>query len=70
MIERFRPDPVRYGRDERFRLFHLVEDVIDRRLQLRSRAAYAKQMIRKKLRGHKQYVAKHGDDMPEVCDWK
>ena len=50
--------------------FHLVGDVIDRLPQLGSRAAYAKQAIREKLLEHKQYIATHGDDMPEVRDWK
>ncbi|HNV27310.1 MAG TPA: phosphoketolase family protein [Nitrospira sp.] len=50
--------------------FHLVGDVIDRLPQLGSRAAYAKQAIREKLLEHKQYIAMHGDDMPEVRDWK
>jgi xylulose-5-phosphate/fructose-6-phosphate phosphoketolase len=44
--------------------------VIDRLPQLGSRAAYAKQAIREKLLEHKQYIAMHGDDMPEVRDWK
>ena len=50
--------------------FHLVGDVIDRLPQLGSAAAYAKQAIREKLLDHKQYVYEHGDDMPEVRDWK
>jgi xylulose-5-phosphate/fructose-6-phosphate phosphoketolase len=50
--------------------FHLVADVIDRLPQLGSRAAYAKQAIQNKLLEHKQYIAEHGDDMPEIRDWK
>ncbi len=50
--------------------FHLVGDVIDRVPALGSRAAYLKQAIRDKLLDHKQYIDKHGDDMPEVHDWK
>jgi xylulose-5-phosphate/fructose-6-phosphate phosphoketolase len=50
--------------------FHLVEDVIARVPQLGSRAAYVKQAVREKLVDHKNYVRKHGDDMPEVRDWK
>jgi xylulose-5-phosphate/fructose-6-phosphate phosphoketolase len=49
--------------------FHLVADVIDRVPQLGARAAYAKQAIRDKLIEHKQYIAEHGDDMPEVSNW-
>jgi xylulose-5-phosphate/fructose-6-phosphate phosphoketolase len=50
--------------------FHLVGDVIDRVPGLAERAAYAKQAIRDKLIDHKQYIAKHGDDMPEVAGWR
>ncbi len=50
--------------------FHLVADVIDRVPQLGSKAAYAKQAIRDKLIEHKQYVTKHGEDLPEVRNWK
>ena len=49
--------------------FHLVGDVIDRVPKLGSLAAYAKQSVRHKLIEHKEYVSKHGDDMPEVRDW-
>jgi xylulose-5-phosphate/fructose-6-phosphate phosphoketolase len=50
--------------------FHLVADVIDRVPALRARAAYAKQAIRDKLIEHKHYVAKHGEDMPEIEEWR
>ena len=50
--------------------FHLVGDVIDRVPQLGARAAYAKQAIRDKLIEHKQYIAKHGEDMPEIQGWR
>jgi xylulose-5-phosphate/fructose-6-phosphate phosphoketolase len=50
--------------------FHLVGDVIDRVPQLGPKAAYAKQAIRDKLIEHKQYIAKHGEDLPEIRNWK
>jgi xylulose-5-phosphate/fructose-6-phosphate phosphoketolase len=50
--------------------FHLVDDVIDRVPKLATRAAYAKQAIRDKLLEHKQYIARYGDDMPEIKDWR
>jgi xylulose-5-phosphate/fructose-6-phosphate phosphoketolase len=34
------------------------------------RAAYAKQAIRDKLIEHKEFIARHGDDMPEITGWK
>ena len=49
--------------------FHLVSDVIDRVPQLGARAAYAKQAIRDKLIEHSEYIARHGDDMPEISGW-
>jgi xylulose-5-phosphate/fructose-6-phosphate phosphoketolase len=50
--------------------FHLAGDAIDRLPQLGAKAAYVKQALRDKLIEHKQYIAKHGEDMPEVRDWK
>ena len=50
--------------------FHLVNDVIDRVPKLGARAAYAKQAIRNKLIDHKQYIARYGDDMPEISGWR
>ena len=50
--------------------FHLVGDVIDRVPALGPRAAYVKQALRDKRIEHTEYIARHGDDMPEVRDWK
>ncbi len=50
--------------------FHLVGDVIDRVPALGARAAYSKQFIRDKLIDHKSYICKHGEDLPEVRNWK
>jgi xylulose-5-phosphate/fructose-6-phosphate phosphoketolase len=50
--------------------FSLVSDVIDRVPKLGERAAYAQQAIREKLIDHRQYIAQHGDDMPEIRDWR
>src|SRR5262245_40522288 len=50
--------------------FHLVEDVIDRVPQLSARAAKAKQAIGDKRIEHKQYIARHGEDMPEMREWR
>ena len=50
--------------------FHLVDDVIDRVTGLGGEAAYVKQEIFDKLVEHKHYIQTHGDDMPEIRDWK
>jgi len=50
--------------------FHLVGDVIDRAPRLASRAAYAKQALRDALLEHQQYIARYGDDMPAIRDWR
>jgi xylulose-5-phosphate/fructose-6-phosphate phosphoketolase len=50
--------------------FHLAADVIDRVPALGPRAAHAKQAIRDKLIEHKRYIAQHGQDLPEIRNWK
>ncbi|MBU0661751.1 phosphoketolase family protein [Patescibacteria group bacterium] len=49
---------------------HLVGDVVDYVLKLKNKAAYIKQMIRDKLVQHKEYIRKHGQDMPEIREWQ
>ena len=50
--------------------FHLCGDVIDRLPQLGPRAAYAQQALRDKLSEHHEYICEHGEDMPEIRNWK
>ncbi len=50
--------------------FSLVSAVIDRVPSLGARAAYAKQAIRDKLIEHRRYIEEHGDDMPEIREWR
>ncbi len=50
--------------------FNLVIDVIDRVPRLDGISSYARQKMRDRLIEHKQYVMEHGDDLPEVKNWK
>jgi xylulose-5-phosphate/fructose-6-phosphate phosphoketolase len=50
--------------------FNLAIDVIDRVPGIQNVAAHTRQMLRHKLIDHKQYIDCHGDDMPEIKDWK
>ena len=49
---------------------HLAGDVIDRVPRLRTMGAHVKQMLRNRLIDHKLYIAQHGEDAPEIRDWK
>ena len=50
--------------------FHLVIDVIDRLPQTGSAGIYLKQELQNKLIEHKRYIARFGQDMPEIRNWK
>lgn len=50
--------------------FHLAADVVDRVPRLQGVGAHFKQFLRNKLVEHKQYICEHGDDLPEIGDWK
>ena len=50
--------------------FDLAGDVVDRVPRLRPINAHFKQYLRNKLVEHKQYIREHGDDLPEIRDWK
>lgn len=50
--------------------FDLVMDTIDRLPQTGKKGAMLKQKLAEKLVQHKQYICRHGQDMPEIRDWK
>ena len=50
--------------------FHLVIDAIDRLPQTGSKGAYLKQQLQDKLIEHKQFISTHGEDLPEIRNWK
>ncbi len=50
--------------------FHLAGDVADRVPKLASSVAEFKRMLRNHKIEHKLYIAKYGQDMPEIRDWK
>ncbi len=50
--------------------FHLVMDAIDRLPQTGDKGIYLKQRLNDKLIAHKQYIEKHGQDLPEIRNWK
>ena len=50
--------------------FHLAMAAIDRVPRLADRAAHVRQTLRDKLTEHRRYVTTHGDDMPEIKDWR
>ena len=50
--------------------FHLVMDVIERVPKLTEIGAHVLQAMRDKLIDHKQYIFEHGEDMPEIREWR
>ena len=50
--------------------FQLVMDVIEQVPGLLSRAAYVHKAMREILIDHQRYIVSHGEDMPEISDWR
>jgi xylulose-5-phosphate/fructose-6-phosphate phosphoketolase len=50
--------------------FHLVMDTIDRLPQTGEKGHALKRLLENKLIEHKRHIAKHGQDMPEIRNWK
>ena len=45
-------------------------DTIDRLPQLQSSAGYVKQAMHDKLTEHREYIVRHGEDLPEIRNWR
>lgn len=50
--------------------FHLALDVVERVPRLKYSRAYIRDYVDKKLFEHHQYIREHGEDLPEIRDWK
>jgi xylulose-5-phosphate/fructose-6-phosphate phosphoketolase len=50
--------------------FHLVISAIDRLPQTGDRGASLKNRLRETLREHARYIREHGEDMPEIRNWR
>ena len=50
--------------------FHLVMDTMDRLPQTGKKGRALKEQLQAKLIEHKQYIDKHGQDLPEIRNWK
>ena len=50
--------------------FHLVMDVIDRVPGLAARAGHVRARMVERRAEHGRYIRQHGDDLPEVRDWR
>lgn len=49
--------------------FRLIEDVLNYVPSLQATGAHTRQWLRDKLIEHRQYIRKHGDDLPEIKEW-
>ena len=50
--------------------FHLVQDVVDHLPQLKEKGVYLKQKMQDRLVAHKSYIDRHGQDLPEIRNWR
>ncbi len=50
--------------------YHIVCDALDRLPQLGTHGNYLRQRMQDKLIEHREYIHKHGEDMPEIQNWK
>lgn len=50
--------------------FHLVMDALERLPQMGDKGRLLKEQLTAKLIEHKQYINQHGQDMPEIRNWK
>ncbi|MDB5918439.1 MAG: phosphoketolase [Massilia sp.] len=50
--------------------FSLFANAVSRLPQLSSHLAGVRKLVDDKLRAHREYIVEHGEDMPEIRDWR
>jgi xylulose-5-phosphate/fructose-6-phosphate phosphoketolase len=50
--------------------FSLFANAVERLPQLSDHVAGVRTFVRDKLRAHREYIVEHGEDMPEIRDWR
>ncbi len=50
--------------------FHLFGHAVERLPQLSNHVAGVRLFVQEKLRAHREYIVKHGEDMPEILEWQ
>ncbi len=50
--------------------YHLVMDALDRLPQVGAKGIELQQQLKEKLIEHRRYICQHGEDMPEIREWK
>lgn len=50
--------------------FHLIEAVLDFVPGLSVKTAHVRQHVRNKLAEHREYITEHGEDLPEIRNWR
>ena len=50
--------------------FHLAEDVINRLPKFAYAAKHIKEKVQNNLSEHQKYITQHGEDMPDIKNWK
>jgi xylulose-5-phosphate/fructose-6-phosphate phosphoketolase len=50
--------------------FHLAADALARLPKLRARGDATRSQLEAKLTAHRAYIREHGEDLPEILDWR
>ena len=50
--------------------FHLADAAVERVARMRDIGAHMRQTLRDKLLEHRAYICAHGEDMPEIANWR
>ncbi len=50
--------------------FHLAGDALARVARLQERTGHVQQLLQDRLVMHRRYITEHGEDLPEIRDWR